>query len=159
MNPSDEEPTGLLARPGQLLIEHLNNTAVMCSEIRDKRVSIDGETDGEILGDAAFLMGFAHDLGKATGYFQGYLREKDEKKKKVLKNKDETHHSLLSSLFTYRIVADGISRSILWTIPRMDTYPYWLFWRSRGIMVTSEISGMRSCRSASRIPCRGEATA
>lgn len=109
-NTSDEEPKGLLARPGQLLIEHLNNTAGMCLEIKNKRVSIAGEADADILGDVASLMGFAHDLGKATSYFQGYIREKDKKKKMVLKNKEETHHSLLSSLFTYRIVADHVAR-------------------------------------------------
>lgn len=123
MKPSDEPSKGLLARPGQLLIEHLNNTAGMCSQIREKRLSIVGEADGDILGDAAFLTGFAHDLGKATSYFQAYLRENDEKKKRVLKNKDETHHSLLSSLFTYRIVSDHLARMNLSDHPAYGYLP------------------------------------
>lgn len=103
---------GLMARPGQLLIDHLSHTAEMCSQVRKKRLSL-GNAANEILGDAASLMGFAHDLGKATRYFQDYLREKDEKKRRALKNQDETHHSLLSSLFTYRIVSDHLVRKKL----------------------------------------------
>lgn len=49
MNAANEEPKGLLARPGQLLIEHLNNTAGMCLEIRGKRVSIASEDDADVL--------------------------------------------------------------------------------------------------------------
>ncbi len=45
----------------------------------------------------------------------------------MLKNKDETHHSLLSSLFTYRIVADCISRSNLWDHPAYGYLPVLAF--------------------------------
>lgn len=116
MKSPDEELKGLLARPGQLLIDHLSHTAEMCSQVRAKKLAL-GNADNEILGDAAFLMGFAHDLGKATRFFQDYLREKDEKKKRALKNQEETHHSLLSSLFTYRIVSDHLVRRNLLADP------------------------------------------
>ncbi len=96
----------LQSRPGQLLIDHLMNTARLCSAVREKRLSTGFEDSGEIFGEAAWRIGFTHDLGKATAYFQEYLEEKDESRKASLKNKSETHHSLLSSLFTYRILAD-----------------------------------------------------
>ena len=69
------------------------------------------EGEKEFLPEIALLIGYTHDLGKATSYFQEYLNEEDKKKKAILKNKNETHHSLLSSLFTYRIIRDYISRT------------------------------------------------
>ena len=97
----------LESRPGQLLIDHLENTAQFCSEIRNKKVNFKN-ADIDILGDVAWLIGFTHDLGKATIFFQEYLKEKDENKKRSLRNDSKTHHGLLSSLFTYRIVKDFI---------------------------------------------------
>ena len=97
----------LESRPGQRLIDHLENTAQLCSEIRNKKINFNG-ADIEVLGDVAWLIGFTHDLGKATCFFQEYLKEKDEYKKRFLKNDKKTHHGLLSSLFTYRIVKDFI---------------------------------------------------
>ena len=47
------------------------------------------------------LIGYCHDFGKATRFFQEYLAEEDEIKKNRLKNREETHHSLISSLFTF----------------------------------------------------------
>jgi CRISPR-associated endonuclease/helicase Cas3 len=97
----------LESRPGQLLIDHLQNTAQLCSEIRNKRINFK-DADIDVLGDVAWLIGFTHDLGKATIFFQEYLKEKDEDKKRSLRNKKKTHHGLLSSLFTYCIVKDFI---------------------------------------------------
>jgi len=101
------------SRPSQLLIDHLVNTANLCSKIKELRLSIGAEGEIEILGEIACLIGFTHDLGKATGYFQEYLREDDVTRKASLKNKNETHHSLLSSLFTYRTVSDYVIRKDL----------------------------------------------
>ena len=98
----------LESRPGQLLIDHLMNTANLCSKIKEMRLSIGTAHETEILGEIAYLIGFTHDLGKATKFFQDYLREDDETRKASLKNNDETHHSLLSSLFTYRAVSDYV---------------------------------------------------
>jgi len=95
------------SRPGQLLINHLQNTAQLCSGIRNKRINFK-DTDIDVLGDVAWLIGFTHDFGKATCFFQEYLKEKDEDRKRSLKNDKKTHHGLLSSLFTYRIVKDFI---------------------------------------------------
>lgn len=99
----------LESRPGQLLVDHLTRTAHLCSQIRKRSLTFGAEDETEFLADVAWLIGYTHDLGKATTYFQEYLKEEDEKKKSSLKNMDETHHSLLSSLFTYNIVSDYIS--------------------------------------------------
>ena len=103
----------MASRPGQLLVNHLTNTAALCARIRDKRVIFAAPDEMEMLSDAAWVIGFAHDLGKATDFFQEYLQEENEKKRTRLKNKPETHHGLLSALFAYRIVADFIVRKNL----------------------------------------------
>jgi len=53
--------------------------------------------------DTAHIMGFFHDFGKATVYFQEYLNETEQRKKEKLKNNAKTHHSHLSALFAYYI--------------------------------------------------------
>lgn len=100
----------MASRPGQLLVDHLTNTAALCAGIRDKKVVFAAPDEMELLGDTAWLIGFAHDLGKATSFFQEYLQEENEKKRRRLKNKPETHHGLLSALFAYRIVVDFVVR-------------------------------------------------
>lgn len=101
----------LESRPGQLLIDHLTNTAQICSKVKDISFSFGVEGDTNFISEVAWLIGYTHDLGKATRYFQKYLKEENEERKASLKNKDETHHSLLSSLFTYRIIRDYISHN------------------------------------------------
>ncbi len=99
----------LESRPGQLLVDHLDNTARLCAGIRKKRLPFADEDAMAFLGEAAWRIGYTHDLGKATRYFQDYIHEKDEKRKTRLKNKKETHHGLLSALCTYRIMADFVN--------------------------------------------------
>ncbi len=103
----------LESRPGQLLVDHLTNTAQTCSKIREINFSFGLENDTDFISEVAWLIGFTHDLGKATRYFQEYLKEDDEERKALLKNKDETHHSLLSSLFTYKAISDYIAQKNL----------------------------------------------
>jgi len=55
-----------------------------------------------------WLMGFSHDLGKSTAYFQKYLFEKDESKRAVMKNQPETGHSLISAVLTFRIAKEFV---------------------------------------------------
>ena len=99
----------LKSRPGQLLIDHLANTSAYCSEkIRNTAFSFNHTMDADIVSDVAGLIGFTHDLGKATRFFQNYISEADDNKQHSLRNDKRTHHGLLSSLFTYRIVRDYI---------------------------------------------------
>lgn len=45
-------------------------------------------------------LGICHDFGKATAFFQDYLFANDNKKT-ILKTRPETHHGLISAIFTY----------------------------------------------------------
>ena len=76
--------------------------------VADKSLNID---EADLLKDAAYLIGITHDLGKATNFFQEYITETDEKKKKSLKAKDTTHHGLLSAFFTYAVIKEYLSQS------------------------------------------------
>jgi CRISPR-associated endonuclease/helicase Cas3 len=76
--------------------------------VTDKSLNID---EKDLLADAAYLIGVTHDLGKSTKFFQDYIIETDEKKKKTLKAKDNTHHGLLSAFFTYAIIKEYLSQS------------------------------------------------
>jgi len=100
----------LESRPGQLLIDHLTNTSVACSKsIQKTSFKFSPEITPVALGDIAGLIGFTHDLGKATQFFQDYITEDDEQKKRSMRNDEKTHHGFLSSLFTYYIVHDYIN--------------------------------------------------
>lgn len=98
------------ARPGQLLIDHLKSTANSCSEIGKLKLTNASGVSAEFYANIAYLIGYTHDLGKATKYFQDYVNEKEKVKQERLRNKDETRHSLLSSLFTYRVIAEYIEQ-------------------------------------------------
>jgi CRISPR-associated endonuclease/helicase Cas3 len=76
--------------------------------VTDKSLNID---DKDLLKDAAYLIGVTHDLGKATKFFQDYIIEVDEKKKKSLKAKDNTHHGPLSAFFTYAVIKEYLSQT------------------------------------------------
>lgn len=85
-------------------MDHLRNVGKICRKtVAESARSLDG---AEILEDVAYITGATHDLGKATGFFQEYLNETDEKKRYVLKSRETTKHGLLSSLFTYVIVRE-----------------------------------------------------
>ncbi|HOV46050.1 MAG TPA: CRISPR-associated helicase Cas3' [Exilispira sp.] len=94
----------LLSHPDRLLCDHLQNTANLSKEIINNiKINID-YIEKEVLSTSSFIIGLSHDIGKATYYFQQYITEKDEKRKSLLKNKPETHHGLLSALFTYYLL-------------------------------------------------------
>jgi CRISPR-associated endonuclease/helicase Cas3 len=94
----------LKSHPDKRLVDHLQRVGDLSRKtIADRSLNID---DADLLGDAAYLIGITHDLGKATGFFQEYINEKDETKKKSLKSKDTTHHGLLSAFFTYAVIKE-----------------------------------------------------
>ncbi|MEM4290374.1 MAG: CRISPR-associated helicase Cas3' [Nitrososphaerota archaeon] len=76
-------------QPEKLLYDHLKETGNLCQMMVDCS-PLSGDN---VLSEVATLIGWSHDFGKATTYFQKMLctQEKSEK----------TRHSLLSSLFTY----------------------------------------------------------
>ncbi|PKP51569.1 MAG: CRISPR-associated endonuclease Cas3'', partial [Candidatus Altiarchaeales archaeon HGW-Altiarchaeales-3] len=93
------------SHPDKLLIEHLRKVGDLCRQnLSLKKLNLEGHVDFNILKDISYLIGVTHDFGKATNYFQEYLKEKDESKKMEMKNKAEVHHSFISALFTYCVV-------------------------------------------------------
>lgn len=99
----------LKSHPDKRLVDHLHRVGELSKKtVADKSLNIDG---ADLLKNAAYLIGIIHDLGKATRFFQDYIVEKDEKKKKSLKAKDTTHHGLLSAFFTYAVIKEYISQT------------------------------------------------
>jgi len=99
----------LKSHPDKHLVDHLQRVGELSKKtIADRSLNID---DADLLEDAAYLIGITHDLGKATGFFQEYIDEKDEMKKKSLKSKDTTHHGLLSAFFTYAVIKEYLGKA------------------------------------------------
>jgi CRISPR-associated endonuclease/helicase Cas3 len=99
----------LKSHPDKLLVNHLHRVGDLCRKtVSEKSLNID---DADLLRDAAYIIGITHDMGKATRFFQDYIEEKDEKKKKSLKAKDITHHGLLSAFFTYAVMKEYLGQT------------------------------------------------
>lgn len=95
----------LYSHPDKLLVDHLNDVANSCvAKFWEIKHKLDSYFSDEIWEKLIWLMGFSHDIGKATSFFQAYLFEKNDDKRKLLKNKPETTHSLLSAVMTYWIL-------------------------------------------------------
>ena len=106
---SESSSFRLKSHPDKRLVDHLHRVGELSKKtVADKSLNID---DVDLLKDAAYLIGITHDLGKATRFFQDYITETDEKKKKSLKAKDITHHGLLSAFFTYAVIKEYLSQT------------------------------------------------
>ena len=109
MGMSESYSFKLKSHPDKLLVNHLRRVGELSQKtVADKLLNID---DADLLKDAAYLIGITHDLGKATEFFQKYIVELDEKKKKSLKAKDTTHHGLLSAFFTYAVMKEYLNQT------------------------------------------------
>ncbi|MBD3170833.1 CRISPR-associated helicase Cas3', partial [Candidatus Bathyarchaeota archaeon] len=73
------------------------------------------------LEELSWIIGVCHDYGKATMFFQKYLFEEDEEKRASLKNKPETNHAHLSSLFTYQQLKNRFNKT---KSPLAEIIPY-----------------------------------
>ncbi len=98
--------SNLLARPGKPLRDHIQRVSELCRELcLQLTLNLDSINLEQVkLAKTLEVIGWCHDFGKTTIFFQNYIHEKDEQKKRKLKNKKETHHSLLSAIFTYYIL-------------------------------------------------------
>ncbi len=98
----------LYSHPDKLLKEHLSNVGCSSRETLSlKEIDLnDLELKKEVLVDLSYLIGVCHDLGKATEYFQNYIKETDEKKRMQMKSRPETKHGLLSAIFTYFVLRE-----------------------------------------------------
>jgi len=101
--------SNLYSHPNKLLIEHLQNVADSCLEkFKETKHNLSSYFPNGYWEKLVWLMGFSHDFGKATSYFQEYLFEKDENNKVIMKNQPETGHSLISAVLTFWIAKDFV---------------------------------------------------
>ncbi|MFH0947682.1 MAG: CRISPR-associated endonuclease Cas3'', partial [Elusimicrobiota bacterium] len=95
----------LLSHPDKSLIEHLTEVAKIAMNTINRKsfnFSIDFKNEGinisELIPDLVYLSAAFHDLGKATSFFQKYIRnpqaEHDKRKS----------HALISAVFVYFII-------------------------------------------------------
>jgi len=99
----------LKSHPEKMLVDHLRNAGLISRQIVTSNL-LNMEMGG-LLRDVAYLMGATHDMGKATRFFQEYIREEDEVKRRSLKARENTHHGLLSALFTFAVVKNYLEQS------------------------------------------------
>lgn len=93
------------------LFDHLENVGRRSKEILEsKKLDLNDFIDFETLKDVSYLIGVSHDFGKSTDYFQEYIEERDDTKRRKLKNKPETHHAFISSLFAYFVISKYLSK-------------------------------------------------
>jgi len=90
----------LRARPNRLLRDHLLGVAENCGKITDDLLPICGQSlqlTVPTFRKAAYVLGIAHDVGKATRYFQDWLPPKKTRPKDLMLKS----HSMLSALYAY----------------------------------------------------------
>ena len=94
----------LLARPGELLFDHLKRVAeAMVWRFREDRPDLEIVLNPKDWENLVYILGFSHDFGKATCFFQDYLVA-DGAQQIRLRHQPETHHGLISAVFTYWLV-------------------------------------------------------
>jgi CRISPR-associated endonuclease/helicase Cas3 len=107
----------LLSHPGKPLQVHLSRVGDLCKDtISNKRFDFPN-IDNSTLEDISYIIGVCHDYGKATGFFQEYIRETNDKRKQSLKNKSQTKHGLFSAVFTYFVLKEYLKN-------KHDDFPY-----------------------------------
>jgi CRISPR-associated endonuclease/helicase Cas3 len=100
----------IYSHPNKPLEDHLSSVGRLSQEIlSSKKFNLESYIRESVLSDISYLIGITHDSAKASSYFQDYIREEDEEKRRKLKNKPETHHACLSAIFTYYTIKKYLS--------------------------------------------------
>jgi len=103
--------SNIYSHPDRLLHIHLENVANSCIQKFDEANSnLTLFFSEEYWRKLIWLMGFAHDIGKATENFQKYLMESDEKVKMQLKGDPCTNHSLISAVIAFKIAKKYVEK-------------------------------------------------
>lgn len=87
------------SHPGKELKDHLIQVAEIAKQSATA-IPINLPKDC-LLPEIAYVIGLYHDIGKATDFFQNYLKESEPDQKARLKNQPESNHSLISAVATY----------------------------------------------------------
>jgi len=91
----------LLSHPGKLLLDHLRNVFLIGDSILMQRKTGFNSFSHDEVRQLNRLNLLTHDLGKATSYFQDYIRSVD---KNMQKNDEKKRHGLLSGVLSFKIV-------------------------------------------------------
>lgn len=99
----------LYSHPDKFLYVHLQQVAVSCLlKFRSAPNHLSDYMSLKYWEKLIWLMGFSHDLGKSTSYFQKYLFEEEDDKRSIMKNQPETGHSLISAVLTFWIAKEYV---------------------------------------------------
>lgn len=99
----------IYSHPDKLILVHLQNVAYSClKKFKETKHNLSSYFPNDRWEKLVWLMGFSHDFGKTTSYFQEYLFEKDENNKVIMKNQPETGHSLISAVLTFWIAKNFV---------------------------------------------------
>ncbi|MBT3387311.1 MAG: CRISPR-associated helicase Cas3' [Desulfobacula sp.] len=119
--------SSLFSHPDVPLADHLKNVADMCEKkFMAQKTGLDTFFEQELWQKLIWIMGFCHDFGKATHFFQDYLLEEDEKVKAEMKGKRETNHALISAVIAHFI----LSKIVIGSKPGNDLWeimPFLIF--------------------------------
>jgi CRISPR-associated endonuclease/helicase Cas3 len=91
-------PYLLKSHPSKLLVNHLNSVADSSIKMLESSMAFHSfaeKEDPNLLKSACYIIGASHDVGKATQYFQEYLKGERGVQRPL------RSHSLLSSLYGY----------------------------------------------------------
>lgn len=91
----------IYSHPDRLLEDHLIGVAMLSELFLSEKPPIIKEQ----LSGVSKIIALSHDIGKATGYFQKYLKV-DEQEREKLKNTREIKHSLLSAICAYYLTKE-----------------------------------------------------
>lgn len=124
----------LLARPGKQLRDHLQRVSELCSKLcMEPKLNLESiNLTQNKLAKTLETLGWCHDFGKATAFFQEYIHETDEEKKGKLKSRKETHHALISAVFTYHVLKGQYYTSDSPLDEVMPLIGYWVVKRHHG---------------------------
>lgn len=101
----------IFSHPEKLLSDHQLRVAESCvTKFKDDSNNLDHYFNQNHWEDLLWIMGFFHDFGKTTRYFQEYLGEQDEKKKMAMKGSPLTSHGLLSAVIAHFFVSRYIEK-------------------------------------------------
>lgn len=93
----------LYSHPDKLLADHLKDVVWLSHcFLKEKEVSLLPAADAFLIST---INGIAHDLGKATRFFQEYLSA-PEALKEILRSKPHTHHGLFSAICGYYLAKE-----------------------------------------------------
>ncbi len=106
------------SHPGKELIDHLHNVAELGQELIKKKIFRFKRYNRQDVEKLLEIVCLTHDFGKATSYFQRYLKDQ--------KSSELTRHGLFSAIWTYFIIKKTIFDE------KLACFGYFMVYRHHG---------------------------